>query len=57
MKLYFAGRPFATPECVRNAEVFTTALRAGHEMFLPQGQEPGKTARKVEASAMWLDFT
>jgi len=42
MKLYFAGRPFATPECVRNAEVFTTALRAGHEVFLPQEQEPGK---------------
>jgi nucleoside 2-deoxyribosyltransferase len=42
MKLYFAGPLFTTPERVWNAEV-TAALRAaGHEVFLPQEQEPGK---------------
>jgi len=42
MKLYFAGPLFTTPERTWNAEV-TSALRAaGHEVFLPQEQEPGK---------------
>ncbi len=42
MKLYFAGPLFSTPERTWNAEV-TGALRAaGHEVFLPQEQEPGK---------------
>jgi len=42
MKLYFAGPLFTTPERTWNAEV-TAALRAaGHEVFLPQEQEPGK---------------
>jgi nucleoside 2-deoxyribosyltransferase len=42
MKLYFAGPLFTTPERAWNAEV-TAALRAaGHEVFLPQEQEPGK---------------
>ena len=41
MKLYFAGPLFTTPERTWNAEV-TSALRAaGHEVFLPQEQEPG----------------
>ncbi len=42
MKLYFAAPLFSTPERAWNAEV-TAALRAaGHEVFLPQEQEPGK---------------
>jgi nucleoside 2-deoxyribosyltransferase len=42
MKIYFAGPLFTTPERTWNAEV-TAALRAaGHEVFLPQEQEPGK---------------
>ena len=41
MKLYFAGPLFSTAEQTWNAEV-TAALRAaGHEVFLPQEQEPG----------------
>jgi nucleoside 2-deoxyribosyltransferase len=42
MKIYFAGPLFTAPERTWNAEV-TAALRAaGHEVFLPQEQEPGK---------------
>jgi nucleoside 2-deoxyribosyltransferase len=42
VRLYFAGPLFTTPERTWNAEV-TAALRAaGHEIFLPQEQEPGK---------------
>lgn len=42
MKIYFAGPLFTTPERTWNAEV-TAALRAaGHEVFLPQEQEPGR---------------
>jgi nucleoside 2-deoxyribosyltransferase len=41
MNLYFAGPLFTTAEREWNAEV-TAALRAaGHEVFLPQEQEPG----------------
>jgi nucleoside 2-deoxyribosyltransferase len=41
MKLYFAGPLFTAAERTWNAEV-TAALRAaGHEVFLPQEQEPG----------------
>jgi nucleoside 2-deoxyribosyltransferase len=47
MKLYFAGPLFTTPERTWNAEV-TAALRAaGHEVFLPQEQEPGKGAAGI----------
>src|SRR5437867_13351139 len=42
MKLYFAGPLFTTPERVWNAEV-TGALRAaGHVVFVPQAQAPGR---------------
>jgi nucleoside 2-deoxyribosyltransferase len=47
MKLYFAGPLFSGPERTWNAEV-TAALRAaGHEIFLPQEQEPGKDAAGI----------
>jgi nucleoside 2-deoxyribosyltransferase len=59
MKLYFAGPLFTTPERVWNAEV-TAALRAaGHEIFLPQEQEPGKDAAGIFATDVggidWAD--
>ena len=50
MKVYFAGPLFTTPERAWNAEV-TAALRAaGHEVFLPQEQEPGKDAQGIFAT-------
>jgi nucleoside 2-deoxyribosyltransferase len=50
MKLYFAGPLFTTPDRTWNAEV-TAALRAaGHEIFLPQEQEPGKDGPGIFAT-------
>jgi nucleoside 2-deoxyribosyltransferase len=50
MKLYFAGPLFTTAERTWNAEV-TAALRAaGHEVFLPQEQEPGKDSSGIFAT-------
>jgi nucleoside 2-deoxyribosyltransferase len=59
MKLYFAGPVFTTPEREWNAEV-TAALRAaGHEIFLPQEQEPGKDGPGIFATDVggidWAD--
>jgi nucleoside 2-deoxyribosyltransferase len=59
MKLYFAGPLFTTPERAWNAEV-TAALRdAGHEIFLPEEQEPGKDAAGIFATDVggidWAD--
>ena len=59
MKLYFAGPLFTTAERAWNAEV-TAALRAaGHEVFLPQEQEPGKDAAGIFANDVggidWAD--
>lgn len=59
MKLYFAGPIFTTPERTWNAEV-TAALRsAGHEVFLPQEQEPGKDGPGIFAADVggidWAD--
>ena len=59
MKLYFAGPLFTTPERTWNAEV-TAALRAaGHEVFLPQEQEPGMDGAGIFASDVggidWAD--
>ena len=59
MKLYFSGPLFSTPERAWNAEV-TAALRAaGHEVFLPQEQEPGKDAQGIFATDVggidWAD--
>jgi nucleoside 2-deoxyribosyltransferase len=50
MKLYFAGPLFTTAERTWNAEL-TAALRAaGHEVFLPQEQEPGKDGPGIFAT-------
>jgi nucleoside 2-deoxyribosyltransferase len=59
MKLYFAGPLFSTAERAWNAEV-TAALRAaGHEVFLPQEQEPGKDGPGIFATDVggidWAD--
>jgi nucleoside 2-deoxyribosyltransferase len=59
VKLYFAGPLFATPEREWNAEV-TAALRAaGHEVFLPQEQEPGRDGPAIFAGDVdgidWAD--
>jgi nucleoside 2-deoxyribosyltransferase len=59
MKLYFAGPLFTTAERAWNAEV-TAALRAaGHEVVLPQEQEPGKDGAGIFASDVagidWAD--
>lgn len=49
MKLYLAGPLFSSAERAWNAEL-TAALRdAGHEVFLPQEQEPGKDSAGIFA--------
>jgi nucleoside 2-deoxyribosyltransferase len=59
MKLYFAGPLFTTPERVWNAEVSAALRAAGHEVFLPQEQEPGKDAAGIFATDVggidWAD--
>jgi nucleoside 2-deoxyribosyltransferase len=47
MKLYFAGPLFTTAERAWNAEVVAVLREAGHEIFLPQEQEPGKDAAGI----------
>jgi nucleoside 2-deoxyribosyltransferase len=59
MKLYFAGPLFTSGEREWNAEI-TAALRAaGHEVFLPQEQEPGRDSAGVFAGDVggidWAD--
>ena len=49
MKLYFAGPLFTTPERTWNAEVVAALRAAGHEIFLPQENEPGKDAAGIFA--------
>ncbi len=49
MKLYFAGPLFTTPERDWNADVVAALRAAGHEIFLPQEQEPGKDAAGIFA--------
>ena len=59
MKLYFAGPLFTTPERTWNAEVVAALRAAGHEIFLPQEQEPGKDAPGIFATDVggidWAD--
>jgi nucleoside 2-deoxyribosyltransferase len=50
MKLYFAGPLFTTPERTWNAEVSAALRAAGHEVFLPQEQEPGKDGPGIFAT-------
>ena len=59
MKLYFAGPLFTTPERTWNAEVVAALRAAGHEIFLPQEEEPGKDAPGIFATDVggidWAD--
>lgn len=59
MKLYFAGPLFTTPERTWNAEVTAELRAAGHEVFLPQENEPGKDAAGIfaadKAGIDWAD--
>jgi nucleoside 2-deoxyribosyltransferase len=59
MRVYFAGPLFTAAERAWNAQV-TKALRAaGHEVFLPQEQEPGDDAAAIFATDVggldWAD--
>ncbi|MEW5991432.1 MAG: nucleoside 2-deoxyribosyltransferase [Chloroflexota bacterium] len=49
MKLYFAGPLFSAAEQAWNRELAAALRAAGHEVFLPQEQEKGKTAAGVFA--------
>jgi nucleoside 2-deoxyribosyltransferase len=59
MKLYFAGPLFTTPERTWNVDVAAALRAAGHEIFLPQEQEPGKDAAGIFATDIggidWAD--
>jgi nucleoside 2-deoxyribosyltransferase len=59
MKLYLAGPLFTTPERTWNAEVAAAFRAAGHEVFLPQDQEPGKDEPGIFATDVggidWAD--
>jgi nucleoside 2-deoxyribosyltransferase len=49
MKLYFAGPLFTGPERRWNAEVAAALRAAGHEVYLPQEQEPANDAAGIFA--------
>lgn len=59
MKLYFAGPLFSIPERDFNVAVVAALRAAGHEVFLPQEQEPGKDAAGIFATDVggidWAD--
>lgn len=50
MKLYFAGPLFSAAERAWNAEIVAGLRAAGHEVFLPQEQEPGQDAAGIFAT-------
>lgn len=50
MKLYFAGPLFSAAERGWNLELATALRAAGHAVFLPQEQEPGKPASGIFAT-------
>jgi nucleoside 2-deoxyribosyltransferase len=59
VKLYVAGPLFTTAERTWNAEVSAALRAAGHEVFLPQEQEPGRDAAGIFATDVagidWAD--
>ena len=59
MKVYFAGPLFTAPERTWNAEVSAALRAAGHEVFLPQEQEPGRDGAGIFATDVggldWAD--
>jgi nucleoside 2-deoxyribosyltransferase len=50
MKVYCAGPLFTSAERAWNADLAAALRAGGHEVFLPQEQEPGKTAVGIFAS-------
>jgi nucleoside 2-deoxyribosyltransferase len=59
VRLYFAGPLFTTAERTWNAEVSAALRAAGHEVFLPQEQEPDRDAAGIFATDVagidWAD--
>jgi nucleoside 2-deoxyribosyltransferase len=59
MKLYFAAPLFSAAERSWNEELAAAVRAAGHEVFLPQEQEPGKDAPGIFGSDVagidWAD--
>ena len=51
MRIYFAGPLFSAAERDWNATLAAELRGAGHEVFLPQEQEPGKDASGIFATA------
>ena len=49
MKLYFAGPLFTSAERDWNAALAASLRATGHEVFVPQENEPGKTAAQIFA--------
>ncbi|HET9852965.1 MAG TPA: nucleoside 2-deoxyribosyltransferase [Candidatus Limnocylindrales bacterium] len=50
MRIYFAGPLFSAAERDWNATLAAALRAAGHEVFLPQEQEPGKDAAGIFAT-------
>ena len=59
MRIYFAGPLFSAAERDWNVALATALREAGHEVFLPQEQEPGKDAAGIFATDVggidWAD--
>jgi nucleoside 2-deoxyribosyltransferase len=59
MRIYFAGPLFTSAERDWNVAVASAIRAAGHEVFLPQEQEPGKDAAGIFATDVggidWAD--
>jgi nucleoside 2-deoxyribosyltransferase len=59
MKLYFAGPLFSAAERSWNAELAGLLRAAGHDVFVPQENEPGKDAAQIFAADVaaldWAD--
>jgi nucleoside 2-deoxyribosyltransferase len=59
MRIYFAGPLFTAAERYWNATLAGELRDAGHEVFLPQEQEPGKDAAGIFATDVagidWAD--
>jgi nucleoside 2-deoxyribosyltransferase len=49
MRLYFAGPLFSAAERAWNADLVAALRAGGHEVFVPQDQEPGRDAAGVFA--------
>jgi nucleoside 2-deoxyribosyltransferase len=59
MKLYFAGPLFSAAERAWNLELVAALRAGGHEVFVPQDQEPGRNAAAIFATDIggidWAD--